>query len=89
MIIKNITDIEAFFRTVDRCEGRVELVTGQGDVLNLKSKLSQYVSLASVFQDSEISEIEVIAAEPADTMRLLQYMVQGNKSYDLKGGKSA
>nr|MDA3846627.1 polya polymerase [Vallitaleaceae bacterium] len=43
MIIRNITNVEAFFKTVEKCEGRVELLTKQGDRLNLKSKLSQYV----------------------------------------------
>ena len=46
MKVQNITDIEAFFKVVDACQGRVELVTGEGDRLNLKSKLSQYVSMA-------------------------------------------
>ena len=44
MKVQNITDIEGFFKVVDSCTGRVELVTGEGDRLNLKSKLSQYVS---------------------------------------------
>ena len=48
MKVQNITDIDAFFKVVDNCKGRVELVTGEGDRLNLKSKLSQYVSLAAV-----------------------------------------
>ena len=46
MKVQNITDIDAFFKVVDNCKGRVELVTGEGDRLNLKSKLSQYVSMA-------------------------------------------
>ena len=49
MKVSNIKDIDKFFAVVDSCEGRVELVTGEGDRLNLKSKLSQYVSLANIF----------------------------------------
>ena len=49
MKVSNIKDIDKFFSVVDSCEGRVELVTGEGDRLNLKSKLSQYVSLANIF----------------------------------------
>ena len=45
MKVQNITDVEGFFKVVDSCEGKVELVTGEGDRLNLKSKLSQYVSM--------------------------------------------
>lgn len=47
MKVTHITDIDKFFEVVDSCKGRVELVTGEGDRLNLKSKLSQYVSLAT------------------------------------------
>ena len=47
MKVQNITDVEGFFKVVDSCKGRVELVTGEGDRLNLKSKLSQYVSMAN------------------------------------------
>ena len=47
MKVTHITDIDKFFEVIDSCKGRVELVTGEGDRLNLKSKLSQYVSLAA------------------------------------------
>ena len=40
MKVQNITDIDKFFKVVDSCKGKVELVTGEGDRLNLKSKLS-------------------------------------------------
>lgn len=49
MKVTHITDIDKFFEVIDSCKGRVELVTGEGDRLNLKSKLSQYVSLANIF----------------------------------------
>ena len=52
MKVQNITDIDAFFKVVDNCKGRVELVTGEGDRLNLKSKLSQYVSW-QIFSQTE------------------------------------
>ena len=45
MKVSNIKDIEKFFEVVDSCQGKVELVTGEGDRLNLKSKLSQYCLL--------------------------------------------
>lgn len=77
MKITNITDIEKFFEVVDSCKGKVELVTGEGDRLNLKSKLSQYVALANVFSDGQIDEIEIIAHEQEDRERLIKYMVQG------------
>lgn len=77
MKVQNITDIEKFFKVIDSCEGKVELVTGEGDRLNLKSKLSQYVSLAKIFSDGEIAELELIAAEPADVQKLVNFMING------------
>ena len=31
MKVQNITDIEGFFKVVDQCKGKVELVTGEGE----------------------------------------------------------
>ena len=75
MKVQNIKDIDAFFKRVDDCSGRVELVTGEGDRLNLKSKLSQYVSMANIFSGGEIPELEIIAYEPEDTDRLIKFMM--------------
>lgn len=77
MKVSNIKDIDKFFQVVDSCVGRVELVTGEGDRLNLKSKLSQYVSLANIFSSGEIPELEIIAAEKEDVDRLLNFMMNG------------
>lgn len=77
MKVQNITDIDKFFKTVDSCKGRVELVTGEGDRLNLKSKLSQYVSMANLFSDGTIEELEVVAYEPEDISKLVAFMVNG------------
>jgi len=77
MKVQNITDIEKFFQVVDSCKGKVELLTGEGDRLNLKSKLSQYVSMANIFSDGTIAELEVIAYEPDDMKKLMDYMIQG------------
>ncbi|MBM6752105.1 polya polymerase [Mediterraneibacter glycyrrhizinilyticus] len=79
MKVQNITDIEGFFNVIDQCKGRVELVTGEGDRLNLKSKLSQYVSMANIFSNGEIPELEVIAYEKEDTDRLIHFMMDGGQ----------
>ena len=77
MKIQNIDNVEKFFKVVDSCKGKVELVTGEGDRLNLKSKLSQYVSLANIFSDGTIDALEVIAYEPEDTAKLVEFMMEG------------
>lgn len=75
MKVQNITDINRFFEVVDSCKGKVELVTGEGDRLNLKSKLCQYVSLANIFSNGEIPELEILAYEPEDIEKLISYMM--------------
>ena len=49
MKLYNIKDVNEFYKMIDSCKGTVMLVTPEGDRLNLKSKLSQYVSLTSFF----------------------------------------
>ena len=77
MKVQNIADVEGFFKVVDSCKGRVELVTGEGDRLNLKSKLSQYVSLATIFSNGEIPDMEIFDHEKEDIDRLISYMING------------
>ena len=48
MKIKNINNVDKFFEVVDSCKGKVELVTGEGDRLNLKSKLCQYLAVINI-----------------------------------------
>lgn len=79
MKVQNITDIEGFFKVVDECKGKVELVTGEGDRLNLKSKLSQYVSMANIFSNGEIPELEILAYEKEDTDKLIGFMMNGSR----------
>ena len=77
MKVQNITDIDGFFKVVDSCKGKVELVTGEGDRLNLKSKLSQYVSMANIFSNGEIPELKIVAHEPEYIDKLVKFMICG------------
>lgn len=74
MKIKNIKNVEKFFEVVDSCEGKVELV-GEDIRLNLKSKLAQYFSIAKIFSDGEIPELEVVAYNQEDISKLMNFMI--------------
>ena len=63
MKVKNITDVEKFFKVIDECKGKVELVTDEGDRLNLKSKLTQYVAPVS-YTHLDVYKRQVYGAEP-------------------------
>ena len=77
MKVSNIKDIEKFFDVVDSCEGRVELVSKEDDRINLKSKLSQYFSMAKIFCNEEmINELELVAYNQDDVIRLMNFMYE-------------
>ncbi len=66
------------FKVIEQCKGTVELVSKEGDRINLKSKLSQYLSMATIFSNgSIINELELVAHDPEDVERLIKYMYQG------------
>lgn len=76
MKIYKLEDVDGFFQVLDKCKGVVELVTSEGDRLNLKSKLSQYVALSKMFKESTIDDIELIAYEPEDVDLLFKFLMQ-------------
>ena len=77
MKIQNSDNVEKFFEVIDQCKGVVELVSPEGDRINLKSKLSQYVSLATMFSNGYVRELDIVAHEKEDVERLIKYMYQG------------
>lgn len=75
MKINHIDDIEKFFEVIDSCTGKIELV-GEDLRLNLKSKLTQYFSLANIFSGGgEIPELEIIAYNQDDVNKLIAFMI--------------
>ena len=78
MKIQNITDVDQFFKAIDECKGTVELVSPEGDRINLKSKLAQYLSMANIFSNGYIKELELVAYNKADVDRLIRFMYEGS-----------
>ncbi len=77
MKIQNIDNVEKFFEVIDECKGVVELVSPEGDRINLKSKLSQYLSMATIFSNGYVRELDIVAHDREDVERLIKYMYQG------------
>lgn len=69
--------LDDFFSVVAQCKGRVELVTGEGDRLNLKSALCQYVAFSHILVNADVPEIEVICYDPTDVHRFVNFMMEG------------
>lgn len=77
MKMYHIEDPEKFLESVNQCKGNVELVSEQGDHLNLKSELTKYIAISKLFSDNTfINQMELVASDPDDIKFLLQYMME-------------
>lgn len=65
MKLRNITEIEGFRDTVNSCRGAVWLESIDGDKLNLKSRLSQYIALGKLLGENG-DKLELFCALPED-----------------------
>lgn len=79
MRVKEIKDIDEFFKTLEKCEGRVELITDEKDVLNLASKLTQFIGLTRVFSNPDIKEYEIVCYNIEDYELIKDYLVPVEK----------
>ena len=75
MKLENIQDVNRFFEVIDHCKGKIEIVSPEGYKLNIKSKLTQFVLAAKIFDNPIIKDLEIIAEKPEDKARLIDYMI--------------
>jgi len=59
-------------------KGDVFVKTGEGDVLNMKSKLTQLLALSGTVDWGMIGEATVICKDPEDEARLFRLNLWGN-----------
>ena len=79
MKLFNVKDTEEFFKVVDQCKGTVELVSSQGDRLNLKSRLCQLIGFTKLIEGGSIAEAKLECSEPEDQRRLFRFNMFGEK----------
>ncbi len=79
MKIERISNIQEFFKIIDSCKGRVELLTGEGDRLNLKSKLCQYLSMGQIFSSQDELHLEIVASEEEDLQKICRFLTEEQK----------
>jgi hypothetical protein len=75
MRVKQIIDIDGFYKALNKCQGRVELITDDRDVLNLASSLTQFIGLTMVFSNSDIKEYEIVCYNPNDFQYIKEFLV--------------
>ena len=78
MKIYNVESPEKFLEVIKQCKGSVDLISKQGDRLNLKSELTKYLAISRLFADKTlINDMELVASDPDDVKFLLEYMMEG------------
>lgn len=75
MKLREQIDMREFLKQVKMCEDEVYLCTLEGDRLNLKSMLSQYVFVVLADQ-KEIVKASRLECSREDSERLKEYVVQ-------------
>ena len=66
-------DVNDFLKLIDACKGNIYLVTGEGDKLNLKSKLCQLVGLSRLIEGGIINDASLVCDSIEDEAVLVRY----------------
>lgn len=75
MTMKEDANLLAFMNAAKACTGEVFYKTDEGDILNLKSQLSQYIFLASAMAGkSKLPEGKIVCENSEDISVLLPYL---------------
>ena len=75
MKLKNIVNRKEFFDTLAKCNGTVEMHTNNGDILNMKSTLCQYIALTQMFQEDNLIDCKILLSDPTDMELLKSYLI--------------
>ena len=75
MKIEKVNNVEGLFNLLNDLKGRVELVSAEGDRINLKSKLSQMLMMSQMLDNAYIKELELIVHEPEDMKKVVEFMM--------------
>lgn len=82
MTLDNVKNIDGLFEAINTCKGKVELVSEEGDRINLRSRLAQVMAVAGAFSHGYIRELELRVERPEDMDKLLKFMLDDNDSID-------
>ena len=77
--VEKVNQVSRLFEVIDSCTMNVELVTGEGDCLNMKSKLSQYLSMTRMFANGDVPQMELVAKNDQDAQKLIAFLEEDAK----------
>lgn len=64
MKLNNIKEVDNFIETIKQCEAKVWLESAEGDKINLKSQLSQYIALGALLKHE--TDLELFCSNSKD-----------------------
>lgn len=71
-------DVKLFMEALDTCKGDVFLETEEGDILNLKSKLSQMMGIAKILEGAVITDAKIRCSNLDDESKLFRLNLYHN-----------
>lgn len=74
MKFKKDIDMNEFMKAAQKCGGAVFCQTTEGDILNLKSLLSQHVMLTVMGQPHTLEDLEITCVQEEDYQKLSEYL---------------
>ncbi|ETP71567.1 hypothetical protein UYO_2455 [Lachnospiraceae bacterium JC7] len=75
MKLENVKNVDGLFEVLNSCQGTIELVSAEGDRINLKSKLSQMLMTAKLLNQATIKELELFVSDPDDMKKVVSFMM--------------
>ena len=75
MKLTKIEQVNEFLSIVDSCKGDVTLRSLDGDIFNLKSKLSQYIAIAALLGQHG-DELELSCSDREDEGKFMQFLME-------------
>lgn len=75
MKLKESIDVISFFEKARECTGNVFFHSDEGDILNIKSTLSQYILVSVLCNPDFLKKGRVICTQEEDYQFLSEYLV--------------
>ncbi|MCD7776696.1 MAG: hypothetical protein LUH54_04940 [Firmicutes bacterium] len=70
-------DVSAFIHALDSCTGNVYLETEEGDCINLKSRLSQLLGIATIIKGGSVTSASLRCENAEDESKLFRFDLFG------------
>lgn len=78
-MLRNLNvDFKGFMEVIDKCEGNVYVITQDHDKINLKSKLSQIIGIASLISDGRVVIETITFDKLEDEGRMFRFLLYGS-----------